>query len=206
MSRRGRSGPPSRHASGTAVRKELLIFVEGLQTEEMYLVDWHRRHRDRVQVTVDPFRGAPVQLVEHAVDAQRAEAHDAKRNRGRPHDQIWCVFDRDEHPNVAQAADLARRNGIGLAISNPCLELWFLLHFQDQTASIHRHDAQSQAKVILRCSKVLTPAATEQLAERYEQAKGRAIGLDKKHCGDGSPVGSNPSSGLWKVVDEIRSV
>lgn len=180
------------------------MFVEGRRTEEIYLVDWHRRRRERVRVTIDPFRGGPLQLVEHAVEAKRAEAHDARRGRGRPHDQIWCVFDRDEHPNFTQALDLASRNGVGLAVSNPCVELWFLLHFQNQTAFIDRHDAQRTAAMLLDSGKVLTPAANESLVERYGEAKSRAIELDEKHRNDGSPPGSNPSSGMWKVVDEIR--
>ena len=28
--------------------------------------------------------------------------------------------------------------------------------------------------------------------------------LDEKHHGDGSPPGSNPSSGLWRVIDQVR--
>ena len=201
---RGGGGPSRRRVSSAAIRKELLVFVEGLRTEETYLVDWHRRHRDRVQVTIDPFRGGPLQLVEHAVVTRRAELSEARRQRGRPHDQIWCVFDRDEHPNVVQALNLASSNGIGVAVSNPCLELWFLLHFQDQTAFIGRDEAQRQAEAILHCAKVLTPAAVETLAERYSQAKERAVKLDEKHQGDGSPPGSNPSSSLWTLVDEIR--
>jgi hypothetical protein len=204
VTREGRGGPLRRRVTGTAIRKELLVFVEGLQTEEVYLVGWHRRHRDSVQVTIDEFRGGPLQLVERAVAAKRAELRDAKRNRGRPHDQIWCVFDRDEHPNFAMAMDLARRNDVSVAVSNPCLELWFLLHFQDQTGFIHRHDAQRQAEDHLRCTKVLTPDALAALAEHYDEAKGRAIRLDEKHHGDNSPPGSNPSSGMWKLVDEIR--
>lgn len=202
---RGSGGSPSRRVSNTAIRKELLVFVEGRRTEEMYLVDWHRRYRNMVTVTIDPFRGGPLQLVEHAIKAQQAEAYDAKRGRGRSHDQIWCVFDRDEHSTFADALGRAGIHGIRLAISNPCIELWFLLHFQDQTAFIHRHDAQHQAEAFLQCAKVLSPTATEELAERYKQARGRAIALDKKHYGDGSPPGSNPSSGLWRVVDEIRN-
>jgi len=204
VSPRSTSGPPRRRVSNTALRKELLVFVEG-GTEEMYLVDWHRRHRDRVNVKIDRFRGGPLQLVEHAVEAQRAETREARRGQGdRPHDQIWCVFDRDEHPNIPEAFVLADAHGIRIAFSNPCLEVWFLLHFQDQTAEIHRHDAQHQSEVLLHCAKNLTPAATEALTERYEQAKQRATRLDEKHHGDGSPAGTNPSSGLWKTVDEIR--
>lgn len=181
------------------------MFVEGLRTEETYLVDWHRRHRDRVRVTIDPYRGGPLQLVEQAVEAKRIEAYDARRGRGRPHDQIWCVFDRDEHPNFVEAIELASAHDIRLAISNPCLELWFLLHFEEQTAFIDRHQAQHLAESLLHCSKALTPVALEALVDSYEEAKARAISLDVKHEGDGSPPGSNPSSGMWRVVDQIRS-
>ncbi len=181
------------------------MFVEGLRTEEIYLVDWHRRYRDRVTVTVDPFRGGPLQLVKRAIEAQRIEKRETRRGRGRPYDQIWCMFDRDEHPNFVEALQLATDHGIHLAISNPCLELWFLLHFQDQTAFIDRHDAQQRAEMSLQCARTLTPAATEKLAEHYQRARERAIKLDEKHCGDGSTPGSNPSSGVWKVVEAIRS-
>ncbi len=140
MSRGGGNRPPRRRVSPTALRRELLVFVEGRRTEEMYLVDWHRRCRDRVRATIDPYRAGPLQLVERAVAAQRAEAYDARRARGRAHDQIWCVFDRDEHPNFASAVDLAAHHGIRLAMSNPCIELWFLLHFEDQTAFIDRRE------------------------------------------------------------------
>ena len=200
----GSKGPPRRRVSHASVRRELLVFVEGLRTEEMYLVYWHRRFRDRVSVTIDRYRATPLPLVEHAFTAKKAEARDARRGGGRAHDQIWCVFDRDEHPNVPQAIDLAARQGINVAFSNPCLELWFLLHFQDQTAYLERKVAQACAEALLDCSKALSPGALEALAERVDDAKVRARLLDDKHAGDGSPAGSNPSSNVWEIVDQIR--
>ncbi len=135
---------------------ELLAFVEGLRTEELYLTYWHRRYRDRVNVTIDEFRGGPLQLVRHAVDAKKQEAQDEKRGRGRAHDEIWCVFDVDEHPNMPEAAQLARQHGINLAVSNPCLELWFILHFENCSTYIDRKDAQRRSRDLLNCDKVLT--------------------------------------------------
>jgi hypothetical protein len=181
------------------------VFVEGLRTEDLYLTYWRRQYRDRVRVEIDPYRGAPLQLVERAAEAQRSEAREAKRGRGRPHDQIWCVFDRDEHPNFAAAVTLAGRHGINLAISNPCLELWFILHFEDRTAYLERDAAQHRAEEILGCSKVLSESALSALAERYDEARRRALKLDEKHTGDGSPPGSNPSSGMWRLIDLIRN-
>jgi hypothetical protein len=57
-------------------------------------------------------------------------------------DRVWCVFDIDEHPLVPEAKQQAQANAISLAVSNPCLELWFLLHFQDRNAHIERQNVQ----------------------------------------------------------------
>ena len=198
------SGPPQRQPSNSAVLTDLLVFVEGRRTEDSYLTYWRRQYRDQVLVEIDPFRGGPLQLVEHAVDAKRMEAREKKRGRGRPHDQIWCVFDRDEHPNFAQAIELANRHEIRLAISNPCIELWFVLHFEDCVRYLKRQAAQRRAEELIGCSKVLNADALGALAERYDQARKRAIKLNEKHAGDGSPPGSNPSSGMWRLIDLIR--
>jgi len=69
------------------------------------------------------------------------------------------VFDVGEHPKLPEALDLARRHEIAVAISNPCIELWFLLHFERQMAFIGRWDAQRRAEATLGCSKVLTDCA-----------------------------------------------
>lgn len=142
--------------------------------------------------------------MQHAIEAKRTDAQEAKRGRGRPHDEIWCVFDRDEHPNFAQAVDLASRHGIKLAISNPCVELWFILHFENQNTYLERQVAQHRAAELLGCSKVLNDAALTALTNRYEHARKRAIKLDEKHAGDGSPAVTNPSSGIWRLIDLMR--
>ena len=205
MSRGQASGPPQRRPSKAAVLLDLLVFVEGLRTEELYLTYWRRQYRDRVRVEMDPYRGGPLQLIERAVEAQRTEARGARKGHGRAHDQIWCVFDRDEHPNFAKAIALADRHGLNLAISNPCLELWFILHFEDRTAYLEGQAAQHRVEEHLGCSKVLSESALSTLAERYNEARRRAVKLDEKHVGDGSPPGTNPSSGVWHLIDLIRN-
>lgn len=185
-------------------RREFLVFTEGERTEDGYLVYWRREFRDTVTVTIDEFHGGPVQLVDRAVDAKRSEARAERRGQGRAHDEVWCVFDRDEHPNFERALEKAAANGIGVAVSNPCIELWFVLHFADQTAYIEGTDARRLSRDLLECEKVLSPAATAELGRRFADARTRARELDAKHAGDGSPPFSNPSSGAWRLVDQIR--
>ncbi len=114
------------------------------------------------------------------------------------------MFDIDAHPNVREAIQKAEDNGIHLAISNPCIELWFILHFEDQTSYISRHKAQSKSAELLRCEKNLSREAMDLLYSLFEDASQRARELDVKHKGDGSPPRSNPSSSVWKLIESIR--
>ena len=186
-------------------RREFLVFTEGIRTEPGYLLYWRRELRDSVLVTVSDFHGGPLQLVKAAVAAKKDELRESRRGRGKPHDEVWCVFDRDEHLSIPEAMDLARVHGIGVVISDPCSELWFNLHFEDQTAFLHRDAAQSRCEALLGGGKVLTQAAGEVLGRRYSEARARALALEAKHKGDGSPPHSNPSSNMWELVDRLRA-
>ncbi len=167
------------------------------------MLPWRRESRDRLLVSIDPFHGVPKSLVDKAVATKRSELRDQRRGRGRAHDEIWCMFDIDAHPNVREAIQKAEDNGIHLAISNPCIELWFILHFEDQTSYISRQDAQSRSAELLRCEKNLSGEAMDLLYSLFEEASQRARELDAKHRGDGSPPRSNPSSGVWKLIESI---
>ncbi len=183
---------------------QILVFAEGAQTEDGYFKHWWRLNRRNVIVTIDEFTGAtPLSLVERAVAASKREMVDARRGRGRAHDEIWCVFDVDEHPKLAEAIRLAERNDIKVAVSHPCFELWLILHYMDQTAYIERDDAQRLAKKLLRCGKTLSAQALGELVVRYPDAAKRAKSLDKMHDRNGNPPRYNPSSETWKLVDRI---
>jgi hypothetical protein len=202
--KRGSAGRPRRSSSSTEVRKELLVFVEGKRTEEDYLVFWQRAFRRQVSVQIGETRGAPITLVEAARVARRLDKRGQKRGEGRAYDEIWCVFDVDEHPSLDSAIQMAAQNEISVAVSNPCIELWFILHFQDQTAFLDRHSAQRRSAELLCCRKALSTPALEQLYEHYGDARVRAVDLDTKHAGDGSPAGENPSSGAWRLIESLR--
>lgn len=195
----------TRQISSKAKRRSLRVFTEGKKTEPLYLTHWVRLHRETVLLSLSDFHGTPMALVERAVDEKISDARAAKRRRGDPYDQYWCVFDIDIHPLIDEALECAARNGIEIAFSNPCVELWFLLHFRDQNAYIEREDVQRQTRELLGCGKLLTPEALSALQCRHDEAVSRAQALDKRHDGDGSPFGSNPSSTLWRLVEQIRS-
>jgi len=187
-----------------STRRTLYVFTEGTKTEVLYLQHWYRLCRERVIVEIDDFHGVPLDLVRAACARKRADQREAKRGRGSAFDEYWCMFDVDEFPNLPETYRLAADNQINITVSNPCVELWFLLHFQNQTAALERGLAQTLAKKHLSCEKALTPRALEQLTDRYDVARDRAQKLDTKHEGDGSPPRSNPSSGVWRLIESIQ--
>ncbi len=91
--------------------------------------------------------GTPKTLVERAVEIKTTAEKAARsgKDENLKYDSVWCVFDVDEHPYLAEAQQQARDNGISVAVSNPCFELWALLHFQEQRGHIERHEVQRYA-------------------------------------------------------------
>lgn len=185
-------------------RRSLLVFAEGAITEEAYLLFWKRRLRRSVLLNLHHFHGTPMSLVAAAIAEKEREQREQKRGRGRAHDEYWCVFDVDEHPYLQEAGDLAGRNDIHLAISCPCIELWFLLHLVDQRAFLDRDAAQRASRAALGCGKELSPAALEKMAELCDTATTRARALEDKHRGDGTPAPGNPSSGAWRLLESMQ--
>lgn len=99
----------------------------------------------------------------------------------------------------------ARQSGIRVAVSNPCIELWLVLHAREQTAYIDRHVVQRLASELgLADGKRIPDSVRQALVEGFETARQRARALDERHDGDGRPRRSNPSTDVWQLVDRLR--
>lgn len=200
--------PRSRRKLATAPpadRLQLKVFAEGEKTETTYLTHWNRLYREYAVISIARHtHTTPFELVREAANQRRQDLRAAKKGRGSQFDQYWCIFDVDEHPKLPEALDMAKANEISIALSSPCVELWFLLHFEAQTAHIHRHDAQRRSKEHLQCGKELTNSALDRLVENFDLAKTRAQALAAKHNADESRQPWNPHSELWRLVDVVR--
>ena len=202
MSRSARPSTRHQRASG-GERRVIRVLAEGAVTEAGYLTEWAREHARAIDLRIDKDAAgcAPLKLVERAREQKRAQ-----RRKSPEFDEIWCVFDVDSHPDVNSALAEARDAGIEVAVSNPCFELWLVLHVEDRTANVDRHTIQRRARDLdLLAGKSIPESAWPRLAEGYEDAKRRAQALDTMHHGDGRTAGSNPSSGVWRLIDSIRA-
>lgn len=181
-----------------------LIVCEGTVTELAYFKETGRLERGIVVLDIVS-EGVPKTLVERAVTLKKASEPEAKRRKDQNlrYDEIWCVFDVDTHPFLPEAKQQARDNGIHVAISNPCIELWLLLHFQDQTAHIDCDKVGHLCREHMPGYRKAPPC--EVLMPRQQEAITRAAQLDKWQA-ECDNSGANPSTGVYRLVQEIKAV
>ena len=194
---------PRRRSNPQEQRRVIRVLTEGRVTEPDYLRRWARRNRGLVHVGFFDAGKTPEVLVRQARDCVRQNPR--SRRTDPDFDEIWCVFDTDEHRHLSQAVADAQQGEIEVVVSNPCIELWLVLHARAQTAYIHRHEVQRLAKDLgLTDGKKITEKAWTRLFDNFEAAKQRARELDERHAGNGSPPRSNPSTGMWRLVDRLN--
>lgn len=106
-------------------RNNVLVVSGGQKTESQYFSGL--RLARRAPITVKYKVDAPHNLVKYA-----AKLRDQYREEFQ---SVWCVVDVDNF-DIAAAVKAADRARVNLAVSNPCFELWLLLHFADHRAHI----------------------------------------------------------------------
>ncbi len=115
-------------------RPNFYIFCEGKRTEPEYF----RALKDSLTPTSNvniefPYVGAvPHTIATHAVEFKKSFTRSQNRVRSfNKNDQVWAVFDRDDHSNFDEAVRLCIENDVNIGRSNRCFEVWLILHLQD---------------------------------------------------------------------------
>jgi hypothetical protein len=134
VSRRRRTSPDGnrslhRTAGPSRARRLFYVAVEGEVTEPAYLSHLNREFGERLGFQLIPLTAAnglkPCQAVAKVAAYTRDIAED------RTSDQLWALFDRDQHVGIPEAFRDAAKAGVRVAFSNPSFDLWLLLHISD---------------------------------------------------------------------------
>jgi hypothetical protein len=204
VGKRDRARRPARQQPHLQAKPLVLIVTEGSVTEPEYFQGFAKSfHNPRVRIEVVGGAGVPKTIVESAKERKQDAETRARRENDENlrYDQVWCVFDVDQHPKIPDAKQMARDNGIELAISNPCIELWLWLHFAEQPGMRDRRDLQRMmAQHIRNYDKHVNYS---DYASGYESAVQRASRLDAEAEAD-NDEGRNPSTGVWLLTESIR--
>jgi hypothetical protein len=178
-------------------RKRLPVVCGAKETEPGY-VNGLKRYLRNAAVSVDLLTKdkSPSQVVRYGIKKSQQSA-DA-------YDELWCIVDVDQFSDIDEAVKLAanattRLLAVTVVVSNPCFELWLLLHFAEQRGHLAGFE---QLKPLLRkhvpdynkCGLDFSIYAT-----RYLDAAGRARALDPS----GEDHRLNPSTNMWRLVDAM---
>lgn len=164
----GRDNQPKHNQLARKAHKEarraeyprILIVSEGSKTEPRYFKEIQAAydlHSANVQVQPCQLGTAPIQVVQYARQLfEKGDLH--KRIAPKVFDQVYAVFDRDDHDSYFDALRLAEsldgklKNDNNQLISFkaiasvPSFELWLLLHYEDIQAPIHRDEVMHRLK------------------------------------------------------------
>jgi hypothetical protein len=196
----------------------ILIVTEGSKTEPLYLEEISAAYRlqsANIQVQPGQLGTAPIQVVRYAqqlfVDG---ELH--KGIRPKSFDQVYAVFDRDDHDSyfnalrVVDSLDGKLRNDEGQKVSFkaiasiPSFELWMLLHYEDVQAPIHRDAVMNRLKQHITDYQKGAGGAFAATRERLETATQRAQALAAKFNAYTAPEPFTAMDALVKLLTTLH--
>lgn len=187
-------------------RPRILIMCEGTVTEPKYFLAWRHETRNAlVSVEIVGEGVGPKVLVERAVEKKRDAEAEAKRSRDAfaRYEDVWCVFDVDQHPLLPEAKRQAAANGIRVCISNPSFEIWLLLHYQDHRQFIQRHQAAHAFRGHVPQYDKEVPF--QLIRPYYQDAVNRAAALRDWQEAQGCP-GRNPCTDVDILTERLRQL
>ena len=121
----------------------------------------------------------------------------------------FCVFDTDEDPNknklIIEAKKYAELKGIKMITSAPCIELWFLLHFECTTASLSNDEVIKRLKQHYQKYEKNINIYPE-INNNVNEAKKRAKKIEKYQLDNGKLIGTveaNPNTEMYKIVEYL---
>ncbi len=130
-----------KHGGNKKIPRVMYIYCEGEKTEPLYLEAYiSERSKRTLSVFKIPKtrKNTPEQLVDEAIKKKNSSS-------SAEGDVFWVVYDQEyltpQSISCHQRAwNKANRNGINIAISCVCFELWLLLHFGYTTKTFLSYD------------------------------------------------------------------
>lgn len=187
----------------------VLIVCEGQKTEPSYfrsLIKELRLSSANVKIVGEECGSSPATLVDFAVDELAASDG---------YDRVFCVFDRDSHPDFEKARDRChslrqKKNGKVIPFeaitSNPCFEYWLLLHLLETFKPYAATGSKSVGDLVLRELKVLLKDYQKGNASTFDRLReGLDLAIQRAKRGRQMDL-ENPSTNVDVLVEYLREV
>ena len=186
-----------------SVKPAILISFEG-KTEKKYFSHFGGRDFKYNLVMAPGNETDPINIVKRAIKGIKENDLDLKNS-----DKAYCIIDTDISPDkndvIEQAEALARKKGITLITSSPCIELWFYLHFEYTQSKFENKEIlkklQAKVKNYEKGNDIF-----DEIKPNIKKAIANAKRLEEYHNKAGNnffSVEANPHSQVYKVIESF---
>jgi len=192
----------------------VIIVCEGKETEPSYFENFKKRDKPlKIEIVKNAAGKSYPALIKKAVESKRKYV-DGTESKW----DVWCVSDVDvdyktpdsqsaRNKQLKEYAKNATDNNFKIALSNPCFEVWFLLHFTpnigymqdcntvEKVLSKHLHNYQKNRDVFgLLADKLESAVSNGKKLKQYHEEKGKKDFID---------VAVNPYTNVWELVESL---
>ena len=199
----GRIITKDRERKNRKTKNKIVIALEGEnKTEKLYFENFDDRNKPYTISIAKGNATDPYSLTKSLVSEIKRRALDIENG-----DMAFAVFDTDTNPSknkiINDALNLAKANKIKLITSSPCVELWFLLHYEYTTAYLTSEEVIKRLKKYCKGYKKKINIY-EFINDNVENAILRAKKLEKYQLSNDRKIGfveCNPNTEMYKIVE-----
>ncbi|MFA6297086.1 MAG: RloB family protein [Candidatus Paceibacterota bacterium] len=194
-----------RKQSVHGLRKIIRIYTEGEKTEPNYFnsIKGEVIRHSLVGIEIKGLGDHVPSIVDRVIKIKESETDKSLET------EWWVVFDKDSHPEFDKSVHLAEKNGIRVAYSNECFELWFILHFELLNTSLGRNNHRDKLTKLLNQKYDKSSSDIYSLIRDKEEVairNAKKLELDHDKENKKEPSKRNPSTTVYKLVERLREL
>jgi hypothetical protein len=175
-----------RKSKGKEIKPTFLVFCEG-ESEEAYITFIRSIYRVPIQIRS--------RVAKNKIN-QKYVARILKQVPKHEKDKYFLLYDLDVREMLEK---LQAINNTILLVSNPCIELWYILHTCNHTAEATSAQCIAQLEKI--CKEYRKGYICDKLKQKLTLGEEDACKRAKKLT-----LYNNPSTSIYKLIDELEKV
>lgn len=184
-------------------KKVVILVCQGAETEPIYFNNFRKKE---FEVAIHIHREAgkdPIKIIQTAKYLKNDQYEGAFIER------IFCIYDVDNTLEITlkKSEKMANELGLKTCVSNPCFEIWYLLHFLYSTRYYNSYDEIKEDLIRYIPEYAKNKDIFSQLQPNQQKAIANARRLEEHHRNigeDPSICGCNPSTQVFYIIEYLN--
>jgi len=189
-------------------REVVLIVCEGEKTEPFYFEFLRVNYglsNVQVEVLGKECGSAPKSVVDAAIQKKKSWKSSTVKVK---YNSVWCVMDTESpasNKGLANAVKRAYDKGLQVALSNPCFEYWYILHFEHTGAPLANcREAVKKLREHFPGYEKNDSTIVNVLFPKTSDAIENASKIIKERGWEENLISCNPSTHVYRVVEYLQ--